>query len=142
MRIWSIHPKHLDRQGLLAMWRETLLAQKVLEGKTKGYQNHSQLVRFKALDNPLDGIRSVLATLVTEANARGYKFDASKIGPYKPAQLNVTNEQCFYEADHLQAKLEARSPEKHAEFVSLGHVSINPVFNVVDGPVESWEKVA
>ncbi len=30
MRIWSLHPKYLDRQGLLACWRETLLAQKVM----------------------------------------------------------------------------------------------------------------
>jgi len=30
MRLWTIHPKYLDRQGLLALWREALLAQKVL----------------------------------------------------------------------------------------------------------------
>jgi len=30
MRLWSIHPKYLDRQGLLAVWRESLLAQSVL----------------------------------------------------------------------------------------------------------------
>jgi hypothetical protein len=34
MRLWSLHPKHLDRQGLLAVWREGLLAQEVLRGET------------------------------------------------------------------------------------------------------------
>ncbi len=47
MRLWSLHPKYLDRQGLLAVWREGLLAQKVLQGKTKGYKNHPQLKRFQ-----------------------------------------------------------------------------------------------
>jgi len=26
MRLWSVHPRHLDRQGLTACWREALLA--------------------------------------------------------------------------------------------------------------------
>ena len=48
MRIWSLHPQYLDRQGLTAAWREGLLAQKVLTGTTKGYRNHPQLRRFRA----------------------------------------------------------------------------------------------
>lgn len=48
MRIWSLHPQYLDRQGLTAGWREGLLAQKVLTGTTKGYRNHPQLRRFRA----------------------------------------------------------------------------------------------
>ena len=48
MRIWSVHPQYLDRQGLTAGWREGLLAQKVLTGTTKGYRNHPQLRRFRA----------------------------------------------------------------------------------------------
>ena len=43
MRLWSLHPKYLDKLGLLGLWRESLLAQKVLLGKTKGYKNHPQL---------------------------------------------------------------------------------------------------
>lgn len=30
MRLWSLHPSYLDRAGLLAVWREGLLAQSVL----------------------------------------------------------------------------------------------------------------
>ena len=53
MRLWSIHPKYLDTKGLLAVWREALLAKKVLENKTKGYKNHPQLERFKQQNDPL-----------------------------------------------------------------------------------------
>lgn len=53
MRLWSIHPQYLDAKGLLALWREALLAKHVLEGSTKGYKNHPQLIRFKETDNPI-----------------------------------------------------------------------------------------
>ena len=56
MRLWSLHPKYLDTKGLLALWREGLLAQKVLAGKTKGYKNHPQLDRFKAHGSPRKAI--------------------------------------------------------------------------------------
>ncbi len=29
MRLWSLHPRYLDPQGLMALWRETLLAKAV-----------------------------------------------------------------------------------------------------------------
>ena len=43
MRLWSIHPRYLDSMGLVALWREALLAQAVLRGETKGYKFHPQL---------------------------------------------------------------------------------------------------
>ena len=46
MRLWSLHPKYLDIKGLVACWREGLLARKVLLDQTKGYKNHPQLIRF------------------------------------------------------------------------------------------------
>lgn len=36
MRLWSLHPNCLDAQGLVALWREALLAQAVLRGQTRG----------------------------------------------------------------------------------------------------------
>ena len=36
MRLWSLHPRYLDAKGLVALWREGLLAQAVLKGQTKG----------------------------------------------------------------------------------------------------------
>jgi hypothetical protein len=33
MRLWSLHPEYLDANGLVALWREALLAQAFLQGK-------------------------------------------------------------------------------------------------------------
>jgi hypothetical protein len=56
MRLWSLHLKYLDRIGLIACWREGLLAKAVLEGKTKGYTHHPQLIRFQTSPHPLHTI--------------------------------------------------------------------------------------
>ena len=47
MRLWTLHPKYLDARGLVALWRESLLAQAVLAGRTRGYRSHPQLERFR-----------------------------------------------------------------------------------------------
>jgi hypothetical protein len=79
MRIWSLHPKYLDRQGLLACWRETLLVQKILMGETKGYRHHPQLMRFRAHSDSLAAAAKYLACLADEAERRGYTFNRNKI---------------------------------------------------------------
>ena len=77
MRLWSIHPKYLDAKGLVALWREGLLAQNVLLGNTKGYKNHPQLIRFKNSENPYGAIAEYLRYVVNEADNRGYNFNRS-----------------------------------------------------------------
>ena len=52
MRLWTLHPRYLDARGLVALWREALLAQKVLRGKTRGYRAHPQLQRFREQADP------------------------------------------------------------------------------------------
>ena len=56
MRLWSIHPRSLDARGLVALWREGLLARKVLRGRTRGYRHHPQLQRFRDLRDPVAAI--------------------------------------------------------------------------------------
>ena len=85
MRLWSLHPKYLDPQGLVALWRETLLAQAVLRGETRGYRNHPQMDRFKNSTAPLAAISLYLKGIHAEAVARGYTFDKSKINPARKA---------------------------------------------------------
>ena len=80
MRIWSLHPYLLDRRALVACWRETLLAQKVLRGLTRGYTNHPQLIRFRAHPQPLEAVAAYLSGLADEADARGYSFNRALIG--------------------------------------------------------------
>jgi len=50
LRLWSIHPKYLDYKGLVAVWREGLLAKRVLMGETKEYRDHPQLLRLKGYE--------------------------------------------------------------------------------------------
>ena len=140
MRIWSIHPKYLDTKGLVALWRETLLAKHVLEGTTKGYRNHPQLDRFKQTDNPTERINQYLATVYNEALTRNYNFDKEKIDwSFKPSTLNVTNGQIKYETQHLLNKLKIRDKEKFDILTSLKKIDQHPMFKIVKGDIENWE---
>jgi len=141
MRLWSIHPGYLDRQGLLAAWREALLARAVLRGQTRGYTRHPQLERFRAHPAPRLAISAYLAGLHAEATARGYAFDGGKIGPQRPVQqIAVTDGQLAREWAHLLAKLAVRDPERHARLQELRQPRCHPLFRRVAGPVASWER--
>lgn len=141
MRLWSLHPKYLDRQGLLALWREGLLAQAVLAGKTRGYRHHPQLERFRKARDPLAAIGAFLGAVHLEAIARGYHFDYKKIlHPSSRVRLYVTQGQVDYEALHLQKKLKIRDP-KFSKLLSHAYkIASNPVFIVVPGDIEMWER--
>ena len=141
MRLWTLHPKYLDRQGLLAVWREGLLAQAVLKGKTKGYKNHPQLDRFKSHSNPLQAVSNYLLAVQAEATARGYKFDVSKIGTNgSTIKIQTTSGQMAFEFDHLLKKLKKRSPLDHRRLVGIKHYEPHPLFEIILGGVEDWEK--
>ncbi|WP_022892187.1 pyrimidine dimer DNA glycosylase/endonuclease V [Agromyces subbeticus] len=142
MRIWSLHPRYLDRQGLTACWREALLAQAVLEGATRGYTRHPQLERFRELPDATGAIGDYLAGVAEEATARGYRFDASKVHRRSaaPIRIEVASGQLALEWSHLRAKLAARSPELAQQWTSLEVAEPHPLFDVVDGPVASWER--
>jgi hypothetical protein len=140
MRIWSLHPQYLDAKGLVALWRETLLAKHVLEGKTKGYRNHPQLERFKKSKHTLDAINQYLSLVFEEATERGYNFDKTKFDPkFKFVQLTVTKGQIAYEAEHLLRKLQTRDPGLYNKFKKNKVFKPHPLFLMVSGEVESWE---
>ena len=141
MRIWSLHPKYLDPQGLVALWRETLLAQKVLKGETRGYQHHPQLDRFKSQRDPVAAVASYLDLVAGEATQRGYHFDATKIAPTRiRGKIPVTDGQLAYEWKHLLAKLKRRSPEAWKRIKDVSSPEPHPLFRLVPGDVEPWEK--
>ncbi len=141
MRLWSLHPQYLDRQGLLACWRETLLAQKVLKGETRGYRYHPQLIRFQAQADPLATIAAYLSGLADEAERRGYRFDRSKITSHPAThKIPVSKGQLLYEWDHLKEKLRRRDPARLAEIAAPELPAPHPLFIPVAGDVEAWEK--
>ncbi|MCC7429697.1 hypothetical protein IT568_02520 [bacterium] len=140
MRLWSLHPKYLDSKGLVAVWREALLAKNVLEGKTKGYKNHPQLHRFKKTKNPVNAINQYLAEIYFEAVRRNYDFNKQKINwDFGKNELTVTKGQLIYEAKHLLNKLQSRDVIKFDEIKIISVYENHPLFNVVEGDTEKWE---
>jgi hypothetical protein len=142
MRLWSLHPRYLDSKGLTAVWREGLLAKKVLESGTVGYRHHPQLERFKQQPDPLAAINVYLEGVLTEARRRGYNFDEGKIEQGKVCPLiEIHRGQLQYEMEHLRRKLELRAPQQLESNRKIGEVQAHPLFRVVEGKIESWEKV-
>lgn len=144
MRLWSLHPKYLDSKGLVAVWREALLAKNVLLGKTKGYVNHPQLTRFRNSEEPINYINLYLSNIYNESLVRGYVFDKSKFTidlNLVAIPINVTSGQVEYEWLHLLNKLKERERNKYEQIKSEKEIKLNSVFEMVQGPVEKWEKV-
>src|SRR5690348_16135638 len=141
MRLWSIHPRYLDAAGLVALWREGLLAQAVLRGATRGYRHHPQLRRFQAMPAPASSIAEYLFGVHEEAERRGYSFAAEKIGsPRDSSPITVTSGQLAYEWTHLLAKLKVRSPETYERIRGIATPEAQPLFRVVSGAIEPWER--
>jgi hypothetical protein len=141
MRLWTVHPRYLDAAGLVALWRETLLARSVLRNQTKGYRHHPQLRRFRERPRPVACINAYLSIVHAEAVRRGYRFDASKIGRAKdPRIVRETAGQLAYEWQHLMKKLDRRSPALARSLRSVRRPKANPMFRIVPGRIRDWEK--
>lgn len=147
MRLWSLHPCYLDRVGLVALWRETLLAQAVLHNETKGYRNHPQLKRFRVHEQTEGVLCAYLNAILQEANNRNYKFNAAKIRSYGTKHLelmSVTTGQLEYEWNHLNRKLQARNYDwflRNQDLNLESGIQPNPIFRVIEGSTELWENV-
>ncbi len=141
MRLWSLHPEYLDVKGLVALWREGIMARNVLNGKTKGYKNHPQLERFKRQGDPVSAIDTYLLNVYLESKRRNYNFKRDRIGfKFVEFKMEVTDGQMLYEFKHLKRKLKIRDHERYEVLVNLDFPMPNPVFKVVKGDIESWER--
>ena len=141
MRLWSLHPKFLDRQGLIALWREALLAKAVLRGETRGYTRHPQLERFTTHPNPRLAINAYLAGVQAEAAGRGYAFDRAKVGPVRMVRpIPIPSGQLDYEWLHLQRKLAMRDPALLVHWSGVATPDCHPLFHRQPGPVAPWER--
>lgn len=140
MRLWTVHPKYLDTKGLLAVWREGLLAQKVLQNLTVGYGDHPQLRRFLSTSDPPAAIATYLRCVYDESVRRGYYFQEEKIAPTEfQGQIACTRGQLLYEWGHLQEKLRERDPARYEATEGIEVPEGHPLFEIIDGEVESWE---
>ncbi len=143
MRLWSIHPKYLDARGLVALWREALLAQAVLAGKTSGYRNHPQLNRFRMTDDPMESISTYLWGVYRESLQRGYDFDIARISHHVGRQrMDVTRGQVAYEMEHLKNKLKTRDIAAFNKIDTVRIIKPHPMFDLVTGGIEDWEVIA
>jgi hypothetical protein len=143
MRLWSLHPQYLDAKGLVALWREALLAQAVLAGKTRGYTHHPQLRRFLETSSPRRYIAVYLRSVHAEAVRRGYNFDVRKIGcGGEVAPLTVTRGQLAYEWAHLSRKLQVRDSAWFVQFVDVKSPKPHPLLRLVAGDIAEWEVIS
>jgi len=143
VRLWTVHPRYLDPVGLVALWREGLLARMVLLNRTTGYRHHPQLRRFRQQRNPVACINSYLAYVYEEASRRGYRFDRSKLGRARMSgRLPETSGQLAYEWQHLMSKLATRSPSSARNCLSVRRPAPNPLFRIVPGAVREWERTS
>ncbi|MEO7040694.1 MAG: pyrimidine dimer DNA glycosylase/endonuclease V [Gemmatimonadaceae bacterium] len=142
MRLWSLHPRYLDTRGLVALWREALLAQAVLAGRTRGYTQHPQLQRFAESPAPAEYIGAYLRAVHRESVRRGFQFDGSKIDCDESfAPLTVTRGQLDYEWTHLRQKLAIRSPDTLDHLANVKLARPHPLFRVVRGDIAHWERL-
>ena len=142
MRLWSLHPRYLDAKGLVALWREGLLAQAVLLGRTRGYAHHPQLARFRESPSPGAQVAAYLREVHAESVRRGYGFDAGRIAPGGAVRpLSVTDGQLAYEWAHLLAKLRVRAPDWLQQLADVRRPDPHPSFRVIPGGVADWEVV-
>ncbi|MBF0498898.1 MAG: DNA lyase [Candidatus Riflebacteria bacterium] len=140
MRLWTLHPKYLDTRGLVALWRESLLAQAVLKGQTRAYTRHPQLIRFRDSPSPLEAIAFYLQAVHSEAKRRRYSFDSTKFVSIQHVEpIMVTQGQLDYEWAHLKAKLKLRAPLWFADAESTSCPDPHPLFCIVPGTVAYWE---
>ena len=142
MRLWTLHPLHLDPQGLVAVWREALLAQAVLLGRTRGYRHHPQLTRFRAAPDPLAALGAYLEAVRVEAEARGYSFDARRIAvPRESPPIWETRGQLDYEWERFGRKCRLRSPAWYRGRCRGVEPTPHPLFRIRPGGVRSWERI-
>jgi hypothetical protein len=143
MRLWTVHPKYLDGPGLVALWREALLARAVLRGATRGYRHHPQLTRFRVQPDAVACLNTYLAAVHAEATGRGYRFDRTKLGgDLAQRRLAESAGQLAYEWNHLRHKLRGRSPNWERGIRRIRKPDPHPLFVIVPGSIAPWERMA
>ena len=138
MRLWTLHPKYLDARGLVALWREGLLARAVLGGATKGYRHHPQLERFRAHSTPLAA--TCERWPLRQRCAGIHSIDARLVGAGAVSYSAQPEGQLAYEWKHLLRKLRTRDPGLYARWRRNLRPAPHPLFEIVAGGVEAWER--
>ena len=143
MRLWTLHPRYLDSKGLVALWRESLLAQAVIRGRTRGYRHHPQLHRFRQSPFPRLAINTYLTGVYDEAVLRGFNFDGSKLVRMRAGpRLAATQGQLLFEWKWLLQKLRVRDMKTYRSHRQIVVPAAHPIFDIEPGPIGEWERVS
>lgn len=136
MRLWTLHPKYLDSEGLMAVWRDALRARRLLKEETDGDSDHPQLTRFRETDHPADAIECYLQTVFEEARERDVSFDASKLHtPVRNVRIEETEDRLLYEWHRLLDKLRERQPPLFRKIKDLERPDAHPMFTIIEDDV-------
>jgi hypothetical protein len=128
-------------RGIVAFWREGLLARKVLQHQTKGYNNHPQPDRFNAHLQPAVAIECYLRYIYEEAVRGGFHFDVDKIDlKQQCTKIPLKKGQLEYELSHLKTKLKLRDPTRYKNMLAVKKPMVHLLFKIIMGGIESWEK--
>lgn len=132
MSLWTVHPKYLDKQGLIALWREGLLAQKSLNGELDIELNNQVWQQFKNSENPLKAIGTYLSFIASEGARRGYKLGHEKIiyPNFDDNKFDIRPQDLIFEMKHLRDKLKLRDKNKWHEVNQVEQVEPNPAFRL------------
>jgi hypothetical protein len=155
MRIWTVHPMYLDKQGMATAWREGVLGISVF-GTSKMYSSHPQLKRFTSKAQ----IAEYLLEILEESKNRDYTFNAGQVfdkllpedyAAYHNSKLEfdpvvVSYGQLMYEFRHLQNILKERDIVQYRANEKqvcddMSEVVENPSFHIDSGTlsVAAWE---
>lgn len=141
MRLWSIHPRYLDPPGLGGLWREALLAQRVVEGRTAAYRSHPQARRILGQADPWGAIHDYLLGVWEEGRRRGYRYDRTRISEHSDGHsMDVPRGQIEYELALLHFKLAARNKASLSDLPTLEQALPHPSITIVEGGIAPWER--
>ncbi len=131
MNLLSIHPKYLDKQALISLWREGLTAQKVLNGELTLKKESSLLKRFRQSGNPIKAIGAYLSMIASEGARQGCKLNHEKIicPNFDSEAIELDSQQIIFEMNFLKDKLKKRDTQKYRELKQLHYIETNPVFD-------------
>jgi hypothetical protein len=141
VRLWSIHPCYLDPPGLGGLWREALLAQRVVEGRTAAYRHHPQARRVLDQADPWGAIHDYLLGVWEEGRRRGYHYDRSRISEHSGGHLmEVPRGQIEYELALLRYKLAERNRDFLSRLPTFERTLSHPSIRIVEGGIAPWER--
>jgi hypothetical protein len=93
------------------------------------------------MDVPLAMIAAYLHGVRSEAERRGYCFDAARIvSPPFHGEVEESEGQLLFEWTHLLAKLAGRAPGLFEQYVKIDLPGAHPLFRIVAGEKREWER--